>query len=45
MRPLLIIVDLIVNNVVNATVLINCRCLYYTLVNKKFAYCYYLERY
>ena len=45
MRLLLIIIDLIVNNVVNATALINYKCLYYALVNKKFAYRYCLERY
>jgi hypothetical protein len=45
MRPLLITIDLIVNNVVNAIALINYRCLCYALVNKKFAYYYCLERY
>ena len=45
MRPPLITVDLIVNNIVNAIALINYGCLYYTLINKRFAYRHYLERF
>jgi ABC-type transporter Mla MlaB component len=45
MRPLPITIDLIVNNIVNATALINYRCLCYALINKKFAYRHHLERY
>ena len=45
MRPLPITVDLIVNNVVNAVALINCRCLCYALISKRFAYSHRLERF
>ena len=33
------------NNVVNAVALINYRYLYYALINRKFAYRHYLERF
>ena len=45
MRPPLITIDLIINNIVNATALINYRYLYYALINRKFAYRHYLERF
>jgi hypothetical protein len=45
MRPLPITIDLIVNNIVNATALIDCGCLCYALIDKKFAYRHRLERY
>ena len=45
MRLSPITVDLIVNNVVNAVTLIDCGCLCYTLISKRFAYRHCLERF
>ena len=45
MRPPPITVDLIVNNVANAVALIDCGCLCYALISKRFAYCHRLERF
>ncbi|EMD59963.1 hypothetical protein COCSADRAFT_40415, partial [Bipolaris sorokiniana ND90Pr] len=44
-RPPPITIDLIINNVVNATALIDYRCLCYALINRKFAYRHCLERF
>ena len=45
MRPPPITVDLIVNNVANAVALIDCGCLCYALISKRFAYRHCLERF
>ena len=45
MRPPPITVDLIVNNVANAVALIDCGCLCYALISKRFAYRHRLERF
>lgn len=45
MRTPPITIDLIVNDVTNAVALVDCGCLCYALVNKKFAYRHHLERF
>lgn len=45
MRPPPITVDLIVNDVANAVALIDCGCLCYALISKRFAYRHHLERF